>query len=160
MKFRKKPVIVEAMQFTGNNCIEILHFMKCPDANNPELHTTDHPILNTLEGRMVADPGDWVIRGVEGEYYPCKPDIFEATYEKVESNLLSAELHYYETHKQELLSLYKDEYIILYKDSEEKIRVLGPYSSFWQAYKDGVKKLGTRPFLLREVTDEEPTYYL
>jgi len=52
--------------------------------NNLDLHSTDHPVIETLEGKMTASPGDWVIRGVKGEYYPCKPDIFEKTYELAE----------------------------------------------------------------------------
>jgi hypothetical protein len=82
-KFRKKPVVIEAIRFTGNNCIECLLFMGTPEhiAFNPELHNTDHPTIHTLEGKMTASPGDWIIKGVKGEFYPCKPDIFEATYE-------------------------------------------------------------------------------
>lgn len=60
MKFRKKPVVIEAYQ------------------TNVELK------IETLEGTMTANPGDWIITGVKGEQYPCKPDIFEATYEQVE----------------------------------------------------------------------------
>ena len=60
MKFRKKPVVIEAEQV--NAPVEIV----------------------TLEGTMRADPGDWIITGVKGERYPCKPDIFAATYEPVE----------------------------------------------------------------------------
>lgn len=62
MKFRKKPVVIQAYQNTGKEPISI----------------------KTLEGTMRADVGDWIITGVKGEQYPCKPDIFEATYEKVE----------------------------------------------------------------------------
>jgi hypothetical protein len=60
MKYRKKPVVVEAYQ------------------------TDKEIIIHTLEGDMKAEIGDWIITGVKGEIYPCKPDIFEATYEKVE----------------------------------------------------------------------------
>lgn len=59
-KFRKKPVVVEAYQ------------------------TNTEQIIHTLEGDMKAEPGDWIITGVNGEQYPCKPDIFEKTYEKVD----------------------------------------------------------------------------
>lgn len=59
-KFRKRPVVVEAFQI-------------------------DYPmVIHTLEGDMRADPGDWIITGVNGEQYPCKPDIFEKTYEPAE----------------------------------------------------------------------------
>lgn len=81
--FRKKPVTITALQFTGRNCLDIIHFMGGP-SDNLELKNTDSPIIHTLEGDLVAAPGDWIIRGVKGEFYPCKPDIFAATYEKVE----------------------------------------------------------------------------
>lgn len=84
MKFRKKPVVIEALEFTGNNCTEIIRFMGGP-WTNPELHDTDRPVIHTLEGQLTASPGDWIIRGVQGEFYPCKPDIFAATYEAVEA---------------------------------------------------------------------------
>lgn len=81
--FRKKPVVIEAVQFTGSNCIEIIKFIGGP-WENLELHNTDTPVIHTLEGEMTASAGDWVIKGVKGEFYPCKPDIFEATYDRVE----------------------------------------------------------------------------
>lgn len=83
-KFRKKPVVIEAVQFTGDNCIQILSWMGIPESDNPELHTTDCPVIHTLEGDLVAETGDWIIKGVKGEFYPCKPDIFTATYELAE----------------------------------------------------------------------------
>lgn len=80
LKFRKKPVVIEAVLWTGDNFEDIVPFA-------PEV-TAVHPggrlMIETLEGIMTASPGDWVIRGVGGELYPCKPDIFEATYELVE----------------------------------------------------------------------------
>lgn len=82
-KFRKRPVVIEARQFDGTNCIELLYWMKVPGADNPELHSTDHPVIHTLEGDMTTEVGDWIICGVKGEFYPCKPDIFEATYQAV-----------------------------------------------------------------------------
>lgn len=63
MKYRKKPVIIEAIQFE--------------DKDNPYLK------IETLEGIMKASVGDYIIKGVNGEFYPCKPDIFEKTYERV-----------------------------------------------------------------------------
>ena len=79
MKFRKKPVCIDAEKFTGNNGEFIAAFMHCqyPFIENGELK------IGTLEGVMSARSGDWIIRGVKEEYYPCKPDIFEATYEMV-----------------------------------------------------------------------------
>lgn len=81
--FRKKPIVIEARQFDGHNCIELLNWMRVPGANCIELHTTDHPVIHTLEGDMTTEVGDWIIKGVKGEFYPCKPDIFEASYEAV-----------------------------------------------------------------------------
>jgi hypothetical protein len=80
-KYRKKPVVIEAVQWTGNNLEELRSFV-------PEEHRhnrINEPIgIKTLEGIMTISEGDFVIRGVKGEYYPCKPDIFEATYDVVE----------------------------------------------------------------------------
>ena len=78
MKFRKKPVVIDAVQYTGDNSTEIIRFMGCPD----DAEAFDETI-NTLEGELHMSPGDWIIKGVKGEFYPCKPDIFEQTYEAV-----------------------------------------------------------------------------
>jgi hypothetical protein len=76
-KYRKKPVVIEAMQYTGDNGGEVLTW-----ANADGLLDRGEAIeIATLEGTMRADRGDFVIRGVKGELYPCKPDIFAATYE-------------------------------------------------------------------------------
>ena len=91
-KYRKKPVINEAVQFNGFN------------KENGQVDLSERPewlinefgkkiiffdkrntlTIKTLEGNMIANIGDWIIKGVKGEYYPCKPDIFEQTYELVE----------------------------------------------------------------------------
>lgn len=77
MKFRKKPVVIDAMQFDGTfGSVETLRIDSC----SQELGS-DTLQIETLEGVMTANKGDWIIRGVKGEFYPCKPDIFEATYE-------------------------------------------------------------------------------
>lgn len=78
MKYRKRPVVVEAVQFTGHNDAEVLDF--CPIARDP-VDTKANLIIPTPEGEMLVSIGDWVIRGVKGEFYPCKPDIFKETYE-------------------------------------------------------------------------------
>ncbi|HWF62927.1 MAG TPA: hypothetical protein VN666_21825 [Nitrospira sp.] len=78
MKFRKKPVVIEAVQFTGRNDAEVMAF--CPIAVDPE-DRGPSLIIPTLEGNHKALPGDWIIKGVKGEFYPCKPDIFAATYD-------------------------------------------------------------------------------
>ena len=80
--FRKKPVIIEAIQWTGHNTLEIMEFMQVNDMDGRPVNR--QIFIDTLEGRMNADEGDWIIKGVKGEFYPCKPDIFEATYELVE----------------------------------------------------------------------------
>ena len=83
--YRKKPVTVEAIQWTNDNIVEIQAF--CKDAefetryNNMGIWLDLY--INTLEGRMKASNGDYIVKGVNGEFYPCKPDIFEKTYEKV-----------------------------------------------------------------------------
>jgi hypothetical protein len=80
MRFRKKPVEIEAVQWTGKNADEIRRFM-----DTDHLHFSDYERIeiDTLEGRVYAAVGDWIIKGVKGEFYPCKPDIFEMTYEEV-----------------------------------------------------------------------------
>lgn len=87
MKFRKKPVVVEAMRWTGNNHFELMRWAE-EVAGEVRWHFDGSfipPLLmiSTLEGTMQADVGDWIIVGVNGEQYPCKPDIFEKTYEAV-----------------------------------------------------------------------------
>jgi hypothetical protein len=81
-RYRKLPVEIDAVQFTGKNDAEVLAF--CPVAYDPEVNRPTLEIA-TLEGVMTAEVGDYIIRGVQGEFYPCKPDIFEQTYERVES---------------------------------------------------------------------------
>ena len=83
MKFRKKPVVIEAIHWTGKNYEEAKAF--CGDAFAC-MWTSDSTIgINTLEGTIYASLNDWIIRGVKGEIYPCKPDIFEATYDTVDA---------------------------------------------------------------------------
>lgn len=86
MKYRKKPVIIEAIQFEDNSdrIIEIYEFMG-GDTIRVNYEDKDNPYLKieTLEGIMKASVGDYIIKGVNGEFYPCKPDIFEKTYERV-----------------------------------------------------------------------------
>jgi hypothetical protein len=84
MKFRKKPVVIEAVEFTGENhaaCIQL-----CPSAFEPsDKQTLGHPlVIPTREGNHLCSPGDFIIKGVKGEFYPCKPDIFTMTYDPAE----------------------------------------------------------------------------
>lgn len=81
-KFRKKPVVIDAVQFrAGEQPSEFAEDVVAGRIRYPEDGTM---LINTLEGSMIARPGDWIIRGVKGELYPCKDDIFRATYETVE----------------------------------------------------------------------------
>ena len=80
-KYRKKPVVIEAVQWTGRNFKTISKFIKCKHEFWELARTIN---IYTLEGVMEALQGDWIIKGVKGEFYPCKPDIFEQTYEKVD----------------------------------------------------------------------------
>lgn len=85
MKFRKKPVVIEAMQFTVENKDQVRNWVETGTRTLAQ-GTSENPRLGirTLEGMMEANVGDWIIRGVKGEFYPCKPDIFSETYEPAE----------------------------------------------------------------------------
>jgi hypothetical protein len=78
-RFRKKPVVIEAMRWNPDRPSDVLDWT----LKNGCLRVVQGSdlIIPTLEGDHRADPGDWIIRGVAGEFYPCKPDIFDATYE-------------------------------------------------------------------------------
>lgn len=77
-KYRKKPVVIEAIQWIGNNLSEIDNFIgRTVDNKETTL------VIHTLEGDMEASIGDYIIKGVNGEFYHCKPDIFDKTYEEV-----------------------------------------------------------------------------
>lgn len=85
MKYRKKPVVVEAWLFDSEQEGRRLQNIDSRISYNPESEGwEDFLIIKTLEGDMTAKRGDYIIQGVQGEFYPCKPDIFEATYEKVD----------------------------------------------------------------------------
>jgi hypothetical protein len=97
MKFRKRPVVVEAVQLTWANWDKICEFVPTPwFVRGCYVDKDGHETLDTSLGRMglvlrtlesqefVAVEGDWIIKGVQGEFYPCKPDIFETIYELVE----------------------------------------------------------------------------
>lgn len=80
MKYRKKPVVIEAIEWTGNNLSEIVAF----GGSRIIVRDNNVLIIPTLEGDYEAQRGDMIIKGIKGEVYPCKPDIFNATYEVVE----------------------------------------------------------------------------
>lgn len=93
-KYRKKPVEIDAVQWTGNNLFEIVSFINSKKPDITSLIASDRwdeyiklvqrngLKITTLEGDMSADIGDYIIKGIMGEFYPCKPDIFVLTYEK------------------------------------------------------------------------------
>lgn len=82
--YRKKPVIIEAIQLKDLDTITLMLIQEFVGLTNDKvLAVSDGVLINTLEGTMKASIGDFIIKGVEGEFYPCKPDIFEKTYEKV-----------------------------------------------------------------------------
>lgn len=90
MKYRKKPVVIEAIQWNGNTK-EIINF--CGDKCSYDVEDSawkvgkgiphEKLVIHTLEGDMVASRNDYIIKGVNGEFYPCKPDIFEKTYDVI-----------------------------------------------------------------------------
>ena len=92
MKYRKKPVVIEAIQWNGDNLNEIKEFVG--ESLNYSIIDTAWEVgkgvphvlmkIHTLEGDHECTKGDYIIKGVQGEFYPCKPDIFEQTYEVVE----------------------------------------------------------------------------
>ncbi|CAM4409006.1 hypothetical protein [Paenibacillus xylanexedens] len=77
LRFRKKPVVIGAVQWSGDNIGEISDMELNYELRDGKI------LIPTLEGTMAADLGDWIIRGVDGEFYPCKPHIFNQTYERV-----------------------------------------------------------------------------
>ncbi len=93
-KFRKKPIVIEAVLWDGRSINPMMEFLK---SGAPWPKPTDGYVeagvgftpgmgtlqIPTLEGTHTANPGDWIIKGVKGEFYPCKPDIFAATYDEV-----------------------------------------------------------------------------
>jgi len=84
-KYRKKPVVIDAVQWRGD-ITDIIGLFGGSTTEAVEQNLGDPALLiPTLEGTMRAEVGDWIIRGVQGELYPCKPDIFAATYEQVQS---------------------------------------------------------------------------
>lgn len=87
--WRKKPVVIEAKQLDNTNADEILTW------GSPQIDyyhaTTGTLYIKTREGLMTASKGDWIIKGIAGEFYPCKPDIFAATYESVKDETVKEE---------------------------------------------------------------------
>lgn len=89
MKYRKKPVVIEAMQHDGSEAsfwrIQKWAHEGFPPETNAIITPSGYGLtVRTMEGPLHASKGDYIIKGIQGEFYPCKPDIFEATYEAVE----------------------------------------------------------------------------
>jgi len=96
-KFKKKPVVIQAIRFVGTNAKEVLDFVHSGGGNCRTAITSrveyyelgeeeifeESVLISTLEGVMTASIGDYIIRGVKGEFYPCRPDIFASTFEEV-----------------------------------------------------------------------------
>ena len=119
MKYIKKAVVIDAIQVKANNFDRICDFMGCtpeqvlnPMSDIDEFGDSRDPylgvIIETLEGKMQANIGDMIIKGVKGEFYPCKPDIFKATYDKVPQD-------------------YKDRMRVEYYDLNERWNKLGAF---------------------------------
>ena len=95
MNWRKKPVVIEAVQWTGNNHREMFDFLTGTIDKHMEAYGEhfyiDHTkvigglVIKTLEGEHYASINDFIVKGVKGEFYPCKPDIFAATYEAIQA---------------------------------------------------------------------------
>jgi hypothetical protein len=123
-KYRKKSVVVEAELFSDENKDRAFSFITCN--KYPDFDSKGNPTLRiqTLEGEIMASLGDYIIKGVKGEFYPCKPDIFAITYELAES---------------ETITISKDKYEELIKD-QAKLRALeaGGVDN-WEWYGESLK---------------------
>ena len=83
MKYKKKPIIIEAWQLTKENKDQVFNNITCNKAPDWDDKGNEIIKIQTLEGVMIARLGDYIIRGIKGEFYPCKEDVFEATYELI-----------------------------------------------------------------------------
>jgi hypothetical protein len=82
-KYRKKPVIIEAMRYLSSNAEDVAAWCS-GSIRGTKLHSSERELaIQTLEGEMRAIIGDYIIKGIKGEFYPCKSDIFELTYEEI-----------------------------------------------------------------------------
>lgn len=83
-EYRKRPVTIKAVQYTGNNSDEIMMALGMMHPLHVKFTETGGMLIQTLEGELLAKVDDWIVRGVKGEFYPVKPDIFAMTYERDE----------------------------------------------------------------------------
>ena len=114
-QYRKKPIVIEAVQYDGDNEFDIKDWAQGA-ITSPFTYGKNPPKLEikTLEGVMTANIGDWIIKGVAGEFYPCKPDVFAATYEPVEPTTNCSQLGSKFTIKQ----VGKSEGYVIYRENE------------------------------------------
>jgi hypothetical protein len=83
-KYTKKPLVVEALKWDGNNRSEVFDFCSLSYFNYEFGSSEPKLVIQTLEGPMTASVGDYIIRGIKNEFYACKPDVFKLTYDSVE----------------------------------------------------------------------------
>lgn len=94
MKYRKKPIVIEAIRWRGNNLEEVMKFINSEFTFEKDIiyftkkfsYDGIDLYIDTLEGKMKVSQNDYIIKGIKGEFYPCKPDIFDKTYEVVLEN--------------------------------------------------------------------------
>lgn len=128
-KYRKKPVVVEAVRWTGSNLEEIRNFVgsdlieECVELFDIKRTLKEMLVdiaIDTLEGTMRVDYGDYIIKGIKGEFYPCEPDIFLATYEEIDNVEAQEE-------KKTYLSEYLKEHNCSYKEFMEQQEMYGGF---------------------------------
>jgi len=119
-KFRKRPVVIEAVQYHTGDRVEGV----CKKPCHSITASSGRPHIHTLEGNMSVSDGDWIITGIKGEIYPCKPDIFEATYDAAKDDLLVM--------SQEAIDKIGEWQVSLHQMIEEE-----DYQEFFQDGKDG-----------------------
>lgn len=141
-QYRKKPVTIEAVQFDGLNPTEIKDFV----GENCEVEIYDNEVtppvarivIHTLEGDMEVSKGDYVIKGVKGEFYPCKPDIFERTYESEKPDKILGEAAE-EYIKKERFRIMTEKNLKLTGDGAEMTLIDGELSNFEKALEEIMK---------------------
>lgn len=144
MKYRKKQVIIEAIQFDGTNGEEIEEFTNCA-ARRLATHTP-LMIISTLEGDYQARTGDWIIKGVKGEFYPCKPDIFALTYEHPDDVEKEIKEHIYLAY-------------VMYKLSDFKYEVYASKSLEWDIKKKAPMSIDAHKLFVDVIKKRKPELY-
>lgn len=82
MHYRKKPIVIEAIQYTGDNYQLLKNWIGLENIDYSESPRSNTLVVKTQHGPLEVIPTDWVIKGVQGEYYPCRDDVFKETYEE------------------------------------------------------------------------------